>query len=68
MVLLCKPILIDSVCVLKLFDLNHQLLDLLTKRALHWISLQETCNLLLAEQEFVLNESLHVDIAINDCI
>lgn len=47
-------------------DLNRFLFDLLTKRLLHRVSIEEALDFLATEQEFVLDQCLHVDVAFNN--
>ena len=42
--------------------------DFLAKCRLNWVGVDETLNLLLAEQEFVLDERFHICVALDNCL
>ena len=66
-VLLGQSVLIRPQLLIERVNLQVQLLDLLSKRLLDRVRVKEALNFLGAEQEFVLDQRFHVDIALNHC-
>ena len=66
LLLLFQTLIVKAILLLKLLDHLIEHLDLLSKRLLNRVGLQEACNFLLREEVLLLDKRLHVAIAIDD--
>ena len=61
----CDAILSLSVLNLKFLDLQLKLFNFLPKSGLHGVGVEEPLNFLVAEEEFFLDQSLHIAVTVD---